>query len=126
MYAKASRFQTGQFKATQRTVIEHGFVQNFVEETYNQNLKEEITREEYASIIDKRFDEIIQKYPYNESSDTMPFGMYKGDLIMDIFNENPGYLLYILWMKRTDKNFIRLISENCNLPYLVRKLVAIQ
>ena len=126
MYARASRFQTGQFKATQRTVIEHSFVQNFVEETYNDKLKDEITREEYASIIDKRFDETIQKYPYNESTDIMPFGMYKGDPIMDIFNENPDYLLYILWVKRSDKNFIRLISENCNLPYLVRKLVAIQ
>jgi hypothetical protein len=52
--------------------------------------------------------------------------MYKGDRIIDIFNENPEYLLYILWVKKTDKNFIRLISENCNLPYLVRKLVAIQ
>jgi hypothetical protein len=126
MYARASRFQTGQFKATQRTVIEHGFVQSFVEETFNEKLKGEITREEYASIIDKRFDEIIKEYPYNESTDVMPFGMYKGDRIIDIFNENPEYLLYILWVKKTDKNFIRLISENCNLPYLVRKLVAIQ
>ena len=126
MYARASRFQTGQFKATQRTVIEHGFVYNFVEETYNEKLKNEITREEYSSIIDKRFDETIKKYPYNESTDTMPFGMYKGDPIIDIFNENPDYLIYLLWVRRNDKNFIRLISENCNLPYLVRKLVAIQ
>jgi|688.fasta_scaffold1584250_2 hypothetical protein len=126
MYARASRFQTGQFKSTQRTVIEHGFVLEFVEETFKQKLKDEITREEYASIIDKRFDAIIQKHPYNESTDVMPFGMYKGDPIIDIFNRNPDYLLYILWIKRSDKNFIKLISENCNLSYLIRKLVAIQ
>ena len=126
MYARASRFQTRQFKSTQKTVIEHGFVQSFVEETYKEKLNNEITREEYASIMDKRFDEIIKKYPYNESIDVMPFGMYKDEPIRNIFDENPEYLLYILWIKRTDKNFVRLISENCNLPYLVRKLVAIQ
>jgi hypothetical protein len=126
MYARSSRFQTKQFKPAHRTVIEHGFVLNFVEETYNDKVKDEITREEYSLVIEKRFNEIVEKYPFNQSQDNMPFGKYKGDLIMNIFEQDVDYLLYILWVKRNDKSFIRLVSENCNLPYLVRKLLAIQ
>jgi hypothetical protein len=107
-------------------MIQHFFYRQDVEE-YWKTKHSDISREDFSTMMQDKIWVYILKYPYNpEAQDLMPFGQYKDTPIKQIYKDDSDYLVWVLWIKRDNENFMKMLCENVGVGPLMKMLFSLR
>ena len=126
MYAKASRFTNHQVKSNRLGMIQHFFYNPLVEEHWKTKVND-VSREDFSKMEQDKMWSFMLKYPYDEDAlDTIPFGKYQGITFKEVYQSDSDYLVWVLWTKRNNDKFMKLLCSNVDIGFLMKRLFALR